>query len=122
RMPRPTSSTVLRPSRLFVTHCPAPPPAPHSFPHDALPISAARVTIPRMPHHETTRPLCTEGASAGRGGLNPSRAILRRIAALYEIGRDTSELQSPCNLVCRLLLEKKNIAEHVRSSISRKRR
>src|SRR2546426_7411284 len=24
-----------------------------------------------------------------------------------EIGRDTSELQSPCNLVCRLLLEKK---------------
>src|SRR5256885_8349523 len=25
----------------------------------------------------------------------------------YKIGRDTSELQSPCNLVCRLLLEKK---------------
>src|SRR5256885_9045839 len=25
-----------------------------------------------------------------------------------EIGRHTSELQSPCNLVCRLLLEKKN--------------
>src|SRR5256885_10350106 len=24
----------------------------------------------------------------------------------------TSELQSPCNLVCRLLLEKKNIANH----------
>src|SRR5688500_20189544 len=24
-----------------------------------------------------------------------------------KIGRDTSELQSPCNLVCRLLLEKK---------------
>src|SRR5205807_7531233 len=26
-----------------------------------------------------------------------------------KIGRDTSELQSPCNLVCRLLLEKKKI-------------
>src|SRR2546426_3106199 len=26
---------------------------------------------------------------------------------LVEIGRATSELQSPCNLVCRLLLEKK---------------
>src|SRR5205807_9141466 len=26
-----------------------------------------------------------------------------------QIGRDTSELQSPCNLVCRLLLEKKKI-------------
>src|SRR5256885_8388311 len=25
-----------------------------------------------------------------------------------QIGRATSELQSPCNLVCRLLLEKKN--------------
>src|SRR2546426_9032221 len=29
-----------------------------------------------------------------------------------EIGRDTSELQSPCNLVCRLLLEKKKKQEH----------
>src|SRR2546426_3371556 len=28
-------------------------------------------------------------------------------AALDQIGRHTSELQSPCNLVCRLLLEKK---------------
>src|SRR5256885_8297357 len=26
----------------------------------------------------------------------------------FEIGKHTSELQSPCNLVCRLLLEKKN--------------
>src|SRR5205807_9903778 len=30
-----------------------------------------------------------------------------RQAARAEIGRATSELQSPCNLVCRLLLEKK---------------
>src|SRR5256885_6290973 len=28
----------------------------------------------------------------------------------------TSELQSPCNLVCRLLLEKKKLAHHVRRS------
>src|SRR5256885_6695727 len=28
----------------------------------------------------------------------------------------TSELQSPCNIVCRLLLEKKNIIEHPRQS------
>src|SRR5256885_10313401 len=35
---------------------------------------------------------------------------LRRIAVRSE--EHTSELQSPCNLVCRLLLEKKNIASH----------
>src|SRR5256885_13161301 len=32
-----------------------------------------------------------------------------RVMPHPEIGRATSELQSPCNLVCRLLLEKKNI-------------
>src|SRR5256885_11124156 len=31
----------------------------------------------------------------------------------------TSELQSPCNLVCRLLLEKKKIAETIRIDINR---
>src|SRR5205807_7544674 len=30
----------------------------------------------------------------------------------------TSELQSPCNLVCRLLLEKKNKHNHIRTSLS----
>src|SRR2546426_2240800 len=30
-----------------------------------------------------------------------------RLKVAGEIGRHTSELQSPCNLVCRLLLEKK---------------
>src|SRR5256885_5086073 len=57
------------------------------------------------------------GIHAGR--LDPQGQALRRIAAaranlpagLYrERGRSeehTSELQSPCNLVCRLLLEKK---------------
>src|SRR5688500_19209835 len=31
-------------------------------------------------------------------------------AHIYRSEEHTSELQSPCNLVCRLLLEKKNIA------------
>src|SRR5688500_19815538 len=38
--------------------------------------------------------------------VNPN-AIRARVWS-SQIGRDTSELQSPCNLVCRLLLEKKN--------------
>src|SRR5256885_12948023 len=41
-----------------------------------------------------------------------------------EVGKDrseehTSELQSPCNLVCRLLLEKKKSASHQRSVMRR---
>src|SRR5205807_3567458 len=34
-------------------------------------------------------------------------ASINTAANTSEIGRHTSELQSPCNLVCRLLLEKK---------------
>src|SRR5688500_19559256 len=33
----------------------------------------------------------------------------------------TSELQSPCNLVCRLLLEKKNIMVNTKSRLKRRR-
>src|SRR6478735_12527357 len=52
--------------------------------HDALPIYRAR-HVPRPPAH----------ASADDHGRARSE-------------EHTSELQSPCNLVCRLLLEKKN--------------
>src|SRR5256885_8064730 len=43
-------------------------------------------------------------AEARRGGLSPEEC-----AAIVKIRSEehTSELQSPCNLVCRLLLEKK---------------
>src|SRR2546426_7817001 len=54
-----------------------------------------------------------------RGGLGRRLRALRALAlplvlsVLHEVDRSeehTSELQSPCNLVCRLLLEKKKIA------------
>src|SRR2546426_8569774 len=35
------------------------------------------------------------------------RSVVGVDISMYEIGEHTSELQSPCNLVCRLLLEKK---------------
>src|SRR5205807_109002 len=38
------------------------------------------------------------------------------------IGKHTSELQSPCNLVCRLLLEKKKIEERIISRLVYKKR
>src|SRR5256885_8312140 len=65
--------------------------------HDALPISRLRAVPARdrdrrsaaAPAHP---PLYDSGAAAG---------------FLYRSEEHTSELQSPCNLVCRLLLEKK---------------
>src|SRR2546426_2780560 len=64
--------------------------------HDALPISSGS---PRAPRHR----------SAPRRRIRASAA---RAARCSRSGRPrseehTSELQSPCNLVCRLLLEKK---------------
>src|SRR2546426_12751507 len=81
--------------------------------HDALPISRDRRRAPRG-----------GGASAGqRARVRRVAAVRRRYGQAEEAGREaeaaarhrwsrseehTSELQSPCNLVCRLLLEKKN--------------
>src|SRR5256885_4429905 len=50
-------------------------------------------------------------AGARHGGEEPTllHAVpVRKPGEPGQIGRATSELQSPCNLVCRLLLEKKN--------------
>src|SRR6266850_7941793 len=60
--------------------------------HDALPIQAGGV----------------KGASPGQSprGASPATATCRPPAPLRS-EEHTSELQSPCNLVCRLLLEKK---------------
>src|SRR5256885_10032143 len=60
--------------------------------HDALPIYRARAR--QRLGHRVPRPR----PRAGRAGREPARSE-----------EHTSELQSPCNLVCRLLLEKKKI-------------
>src|SRR5256885_6400394 len=65
------------------------PPRSTLFPlHDALPISSARETA------------CFASTSA-------PTACARWCARTIRSEEHTSELQSPCNLVCRLLLEKK---------------
>src|SRR5256885_7106886 len=63
--------------------------------HDALPISQGL----------SRRTLCHAPAAAGP--LPDAGRPCRLSGARSE--EHTSELQSPCNLVCRLLLEKKNI-------------
>src|SRR5256885_10280362 len=53
----------------------------------------------------------------GQADVGPERAArLRRAARGHRSEEHTSELQSPCNLVCRLLLDKKN--EHRNTSAS----
>src|SRR5688500_19921658 len=81
--------------------------------HDALPISRAHRSPAALP-----RGLCalraTAAAAQRGGGLGALRGLPRRLPAGAAAGaaarseEHTSELQSPCNLVCRLLLEKKN--------------
>src|SRR5256885_11913904 len=47
--------------------------------------------------------------SSSLGEANPRWPSIDRSLCLVRSEEHTSELQSPCNLVCRLLLEKKNI-------------
>src|SRR2546426_8598751 len=65
--------------------------------HDALPISR---------HHGL---LAGDGGELGHGGLERLRVLGRVPHPHVRSEEHTSELQSPCNLVCRLLLEKKKL-------------
>src|SRR2546426_8961864 len=71
--------------------------------HDALPISS-----PRLPQNPIPEPSCAPADARSRC---PRRSE-----------EHTSELQSPCNLVCRLLLEKKKtqytLTSHVTARLS----
>src|SRR5256885_6487504 len=67
----------------------------------------------RRPPRSTLFPYTTlfRSLAAGRGALPARPRVLRAGAAVRRLDHrseeHTSELQSPCNLVCRLLLEKK---------------
>src|SRR5256885_3983447 len=79
--------------------------------HDALPISRGdeRLDLPRLLAPERRRPLDPERHQSAPHGRIPD-VVLEGARHPIERPRSeehTSELQSPCNLVCRLLLEKK---------------
>src|SRR2546430_12646745 len=77
--------------------------------HDALPISrASSRTSACLLRSRATSTFCSS-RSLSRGRSPPSRSE-----------EHTSELQSQSNLVCRLLLEKKNIARIVIAAYRRK--
>src|SRR5690349_24108864 len=75
--------------------------------HDALPISRRRPVRPRRLRHEPRRP----GEAAARAAAAPRRRAdvpgLDRLGGRGRSEEHTSELQSRRELVCRLLLEKK---------------
>src|SRR2546426_8894000 len=62
--------------------------------HDALPISCGR-------------PISRAGTHGSRSSLGIPDPSIRRHSGTSRSEEHTSELQSPCNLVCRLLHEKK---------------
>src|SRR5205807_8061932 len=83
--------------------------------HDALPISRAQRDWPTEPVASYLNGLVARGHGAV---YRPQREAGKELGIFYrrtqsvQVARDrseehTSELQSPCNLVCRLLLEKK---------------
>src|SRR5256885_11245543 len=65
--------------------------------HDALPILNARLNL----------------AEHGHAGSHLQAALAQLGDSLPRSEEHTSELQSPCNLVCRLLLEKKKYLPHL---------
>src|SRR5207248_7512726 len=107
------------PSHPHVCHTPASPPAPSTLSlHDALPISG-RLSLGKRPCRD--RAPANPGAHA-QGKVDGATAAATRcesvsVPAARDRGRScaiyfrseehTSELQSPYDLVCRLLLEKK---------------
>src|SRR5256885_4436176 len=74
------------------------PPRSTLFPYTTLFRSKTLLPVPEGPSISVIRPF-------GMSQLMSSRTVCRS-------EEHTSELQSPCNLVCRLLLEKKKKNEH----------
>src|SRR5256885_6982086 len=77
------------------------PPRSTLFPYTTLFRSRRRSWACWPPRWCAARPWCT-----ARGGTTPPSSSWNTMAAPRS-EEHTSELQSPCNLVCRLLLEKK---------------
>src|SRR3989454_7942987 len=91
-----------------------PPPRPPLFPSPTLSRSVAgHLELPPVELVQCVRADEPRGVSQRRGYDTPRRRVEHRVRPIPNAGNrnrseeHTSELQSPCNLVCRLLLEKK---------------
>src|SRR5207244_9552365 len=94
-----------------------PRPASRPGPHPPVPSFPTRrssdLTKQAVPHERTVRTAAARASGAEEASsvlCAPSPCVRLRIAATTSRSEEhTSELQSPDHLVCRLLLEKKNI-------------
>src|SRR6266850_3718702 len=75
----------------------------------------------RRPPRSTLFPYTTLFRSAGADGHVRRRHGDRRLLGAGRSEEHTSELQSPCNLVCRLLLEKKKKNQKIIYPINKKK-
>src|SRR5256885_5760288 len=103
---RPHEVTALQALREQAQPIPAPPQNLHPIPgaaakHKELPGERIFCQLSLHESRQTIEPLAHVGAAGGR------RSFLRAALCVSRSEEHTSELQSPCNLVCRLLLEKK---------------
>src|SRR5256885_11104662 len=90
------------------------PPRSTLFPYTTLFRSLPRLQLGAEKNRESIRSGAPAGTDGGpinlRGFLNPPVVVDDVRNPSYRSEEHTSELQSPCNLVCRLLLEKKKMA------------
>src|SRR2546430_7400704 len=84
--------------------------------HDALPIPADHECCPDAPRQEPCRPAAADGRRVPELPQRRASGVRRRRRS----EEHTSELQSQSNLVCRLLLEKKNIIKMELAAPSRR--
>src|SRR5256885_10535845 len=84
------------------------------------------IGMPERSFQQALRRVKHQRTSLSVGSFAPSRQALRRSQKSCRMRtrseEHTSELQSPCNLVCRLLLEKKTESTCLRSCRSQKTR
>src|SRR2546426_5316395 len=97
--------------------------------HDALPICALPDEVVQLVHeqdhvrvgrqlaHQAPDPLLVLPAERRAG--EQRHMVERDDASVLRSEEHTSELQSPCNLVCRLLLEKKKNTDYIERRVSR---
>src|SRR5256885_13114971 len=79
------------------------PPRSTLFPYTTL-FRSQNERLSGTPHVESIRTVASVGFARL---MAPARAGINRWKIAHRSEEHTSELQSPCNLVCRLLLEKK---------------
>src|SRR2546426_6618707 len=91
------------------------PPRSTLFPYTTLFRSSTPITRPVWPTRLEASKQSIPPPEPMSSTVSPGRTVASPAGVPHRSEEHTSELQSPCNLVCRLLLEKKKAnADHVR--------